>query len=308
MDLLEQNIQKAKSICNGSIKYIHRYSKIYTFSTENVSGYQEYFDLKNKSLLTVGSSGDQVLNAYYNGARDITLLDINEFAKYYVYLKISAILSLNYLEFQQFFFLNGINNYNNPDYFSKKIFKKIEPTIKLLDDESYIFFNELFIMYQPNEIRKYLFDDDERRNVVIKNYNIYLKDETTYDKLKLILKNISLNYINADIFSEDIPLKYDNIYLSNLCTTTTLKKLKLLLNKLDKNNLNIDGSILIGYLWNSNINMTDFSENWKDIYNMTLTKEILKEYITEHHNINGSKDFLWDRNKKSDMILIYRKK
>ena len=40
----------------------------------------DYFD--NRRLLTVGSSGDQLLNAFYNGARDITLFDINEYAKY----------------------------------------------------------------------------------------------------------------------------------------------------------------------------------------------------------------------------------
>ena len=36
---------------------------IYPFATENINDYTEYFDLKDKSLLTVGSSGDQAINA-----------------------------------------------------------------------------------------------------------------------------------------------------------------------------------------------------------------------------------------------------
>ena len=92
----ENNLYSASSICEGKFCYNSEFSRIYSFATENIAGYIDYFDFDNKSLLTVGSSGDQVLNAFYNGARDITLFDINEYAKYYVYLKISAILSLSY--------------------------------------------------------------------------------------------------------------------------------------------------------------------------------------------------------------------
>ena len=83
----EKNLYNASSICEGKFCYSPSgFSRIYSFATENVAGYIDYFDFENKSLLTVGSSGDQVLNAFYNGARDITLFDINEYAKYYVYL------------------------------------------------------------------------------------------------------------------------------------------------------------------------------------------------------------------------------
>lgn len=107
MENFDEKLYKAVSTCGGSFKYIKDYSKIYTFTTENISGYINYFDFNNKSLLTVGSSGDQILNSFYNGARDITLFDINEYAKYYTYLKISAILSLSYKEFKLFFFKYG---------------------------------------------------------------------------------------------------------------------------------------------------------------------------------------------------------
>ena len=124
MNNFETNLFKANSICEGNYNYCTNFSRIYTFTTENISGYLKYFDLKDKTLLTVGSSGDQILNAYFYGARDITLYDINPYAKYYIYLKVAAILSLDYKEFQYFFFKYGLNEYGNKEYNNKKMFLK----------------------------------------------------------------------------------------------------------------------------------------------------------------------------------------
>jgi len=116
MKSFEQKLNCAIEICEGKCPETI-FDRVYSFATENVSDYLKYFDLKNKSLLTIGSSGDQVLNAYYNGARDITLIDINQFSKFYLYLKISAILSLSYEEFKLFFFVHGTK-----EYYNKKLF------------------------------------------------------------------------------------------------------------------------------------------------------------------------------------------
>ena len=67
----ENNLSNATSICEGKLHYNSEFSRIYSFTTENIAGYIEYFDLNNKNLLTIGSSGDQILNAFYNGAKDI---------------------------------------------------------------------------------------------------------------------------------------------------------------------------------------------------------------------------------------------
>lgn len=309
MDNFETKLYKASSICDGKFVFSTRYSKIYSFTTENIDGYIKYFDLNNKSLLTVGSSGDQILNAFYNGARDITLFDINPYAKYYVYLKIAAILSLSYMEFKLFFFKYGISPFKRNTYmFSKEIFNKIKDNLRLFDYESYLFFDELFSLYNANDIRDRLFDDDEDRNIVIKGLNRYLKDEESYNKLKSIIKKISLKYIHGNIFENDIHGKFDNVFLSNLCTVTSLEKLKNLLEKLDKNNLNSEGSILLGYLWDTSFHNENYEEHWKDIYKMPIVKEYLKEFITEVHNIQGPSNILWEEDKKSDLVLIYRKK
>ena len=308
MNDFETNLYKASSICDGKFVFSTRYSKIYTFTTENIDGYMKYFDLNNKSLLTVGSSGDQILNSFYSGARDISLFDINEYAKYYVYLKISAILSLSYTEFKLFFFKYGVSPFKRNAYmFSKEIFNKIKDNLRIFDYESYLFFDELFSLYNANDIRDRLFDDDEDRNIVIKGFNKYLKDEGSYNRLKSIIKKISFKYIHGNIFEDNIHGKFDNIFLSNLCTVASLESLKKLLEKIDKNNLNNEGSILLGYLWDTSFHDENYKDDWKDIYKMPIVKENLKEYITETYDIRGSSNILWEDDKKSDLVLIYRK-
>lgn len=307
MNLFESNLYKAISTCDGNLKHCSEFSRIYTFTTENISSYLKYFDLKNKKLLTVGSSGDQILNAYYYGARDITLYDINIYAKYYVYLKIAAILSLNYKEFQEFFLKYKRNGYDNKKMFSIELLRKIKPTLRLLDYESYLFFDELFCLYSSSRIREYLFDDDESRSSVIQEFNVYLQNEINYSQLKSIIKTIKFKYINGDIFKDSIPGTFDNIILSNLCTLTSIEQLKKILKKLDNNHLNNKGNILFAYLWDIDFYTNNYQEEWKEIYIMPKVRENLKEYITDYYQIKSARNILWEENKKNDLVLIYRK-
>lgn len=314
MNSFEVNLSKAIALCDGQAiihddyVYSNGFYRLYTFTTENVSGYMKYFDFKDKSLLTVGSSFDQCLNAFYYGARDITLYDINIFSKYYAYFKIAAIICLDYKEFQLFFFKHGLTEYYNKIMFSKDTFEKIKSTLRILDYESFLFFDELYDLYNIKDIRENLFDDDEIRNDVIRGFNIYLKNEENYNKLKSIIKNITFKYINGNIFKDNITKKYDNVILSNLCSTTNINEFKDLVEKIVKNNLNINGSMLMGYLWQINYDEIDYKDDWKDIYKMPITREVLKDYITEYHDISGSRDILWEEDSKEDLVLIYRKK
>lgn len=305
----EKNLNRALAICGGYFRHVSKYSRIYAFTTENIDGYMKCFDLKDKSLLTVGSSGDQVLNAFFYGAKDITLYDINPYAKYYTYLKSAGILSLDYTEFQDFFFKHTTTPYKyNPKMFSKKLFDKIKPNLRLLDYESFLFFNRLFDSQDSKTIRAYLFDDEEDRSKIIKSVNVYLKDEESYNKMQSVIRNISFNYMNGDIFKDNIPGQFDNIVLSNLCTITSLNNFKKLLQRMDSNNISANGSIMFGYLWDSDFNSTIYYNDWKEIYKLPLAKELLKEFVTEHYQINGPRDYLCDENEQRDLILIYRKR
>ena len=63
--------------CEGKYTYDDEcrqgFSRIYPFTTENISGYIDKFDLGNKSLLTVVSSVDQVINASLFNCTDQTV-------------------------------------------------------------------------------------------------------------------------------------------------------------------------------------------------------------------------------------------
>ena len=65
---------------------------------------------------------------------------------------------------------------------------------------------------------------------------------------------------------------------------------------------------MLGYLWDTSFHNENYEEHWKDIYKMPIVKEYLKEFITEVHNIQGPSNILWEEDKKSDLVLIYRKK
>lgn len=308
MENFESILSKTISICRGEIIYRSAYSRIYTFPTENISGYLKYFDLKDKSLLTVGSSFGQSLGAYQYGCKNITLYDINPFLLFYGYLLITAILCLDYVEFQNFFFRHGLKSYYNKEMFKKETFNKIKPTLRLLDYDSYLFWDELFTLFDGKTIRENLFDEDEDRNTVIKSFNIYLRNETTYNKLKSIVRNMAFRFINGNLFKDSIEGKFDNIFLSNLYKVSTMDEFKSLLDKLSNHNLEKGGSILLAYLWQIDFNEIGFQDDWLEMYKMPQTKEKLKEYITEYHQIKGAHDFLWERDDKEDLVLIYRKK
>lgn len=307
MENFESVLSKAISICRGEVMQRNAYFNIYTFPTENVSSYLDYFDFLNKSLLTVGSSFGQSLAAYYAGCREITLYDINPFTPFYGYLLIASFLCLNYIEFQEFFFKHGLKNYYNKNMFQKGTFQKVKQELRLLDYYSYLFWDELFTLFDGKEIREHLFDDDEDRNQVIINSNIYLQNEDNYNRLKSIVKKMSFQFINGDIFKNSIDDKFDHIFLSNLYKVVTLDEFRILLEKLDNCNLEKNGSILFAYLWEIDFNEMNFQEDWIDMYKMSLVKEKLGKYITEYHQIKGAHDILWERDDKEDLVLIYRK-
>lgn len=70
------------------------FTKVYPFTTERLSSYFPAMNLKDKSILTVGSSGDQVFNALVCGAGKITVFDINPDTSKFYKIKRDLILSV----------------------------------------------------------------------------------------------------------------------------------------------------------------------------------------------------------------------
>ncbi len=84
-----------------------RFSNIYPFTTENIAGYMEDLDLRNKRIVTVTGSTDHIINAILCGALEIKTFDVNPLAKKYMDLKLAGIKYLSFEEFLQMFLYNS---------------------------------------------------------------------------------------------------------------------------------------------------------------------------------------------------------
>ena len=94
-DIRKKQIEKGQD----DFKYVPNkdtkaFQEVYPFATEAVSAYFSRLDLKDKSLLTVGSSLDQAFNALVLGVRNITVYDINKNVE--AFYKIKRDFILNY--------------------------------------------------------------------------------------------------------------------------------------------------------------------------------------------------------------------
>lgn len=210
------DVEKAKKIINQSKNYNKRtieeyFSKIYSFSTENLSGYLRQFSFKNKEVLTTGSSADQILNLINYGATTIDHFDINPFVKYYFALKKTAILELNPKKYIDFFYLKSTEN--NYHVFNEKIYQRLE---KYLDYESRIFWNSLYNSFEPSVINEKLFFKE-----TIKRYNLVINNEylnkKNYSLIRKRIEHCEIKFINTNIINLPYNKKqYDFILLSNI--------------------------------------------------------------------------------------------
>ena len=105
---------------------------VYLFTTENISGYINDMDLKDKSLLTLGSSLDQAYNALLMGVSQIDVFDINVNVEKFHKVKSNLILTHPRKELYKQVFKSGFSNNGYND--SKSAFID---NLYLHNDENY---------------------------------------------------------------------------------------------------------------------------------------------------------------------------
>ena len=194
---LNEDISLAQQIVSRKIiPQRHIYSDIsgiYKGTNEDIFA-KPYIDtLKDKKrILSVISSGDQIINSILFGSKDIEGYDISRFPKYYLMLKLAAIRGLTKEEFLNFFF-GDIHN----ELFCEELYAKLYP---YLNDESRIFWDSLFDFFDPCELNESLLfrSDIMNKNIMIRN-NPYLKGEN-FDIVKSKIKGIKIKFHNGNIF------------------------------------------------------------------------------------------------------------
>lgn len=309
-DNFEKVLNCAIDICEDKYikwKYSGSFFRPYPFTTENISEYIKEFDLKNKSLLTLGSSGDQVINAALFNCRNIHVIDICPFTKFYFNLKKAAILSLNYDEFLYFFFYKDFPKtfIDNNNVFKKELYLKLKSNLKELDNLSYLFWNELFERFNPLTIRQELFSRDVDKVSVLKTSNTYLRDNFMFEKSKITLKDLEPNFTIENIFNVELNQNFDNVWLSNLGQYLEIDELKKLVDKLLEN-MNDESKILICYLYQT-VQGSKYCKDLASIYNLDEVYKIFNQYALELNSFIGTHGILHECESIKDSVLVYKK-
>lgn len=186
---------------------MERFNSIYLFTTENIAGYMNELDLRNKKIITVTGSSDHIINAILKGCTDITTFDINLLCKYFMDLKLSVIKELEYDDFMNFFL------YDSDITLNIDIIKKLE-----MDDESKSFWLDklskndndgLKLKYSGLFNLKY-FDISNKIEC-----NLYL-NEKDYNTIKNNLMNVNIRFINSNLKDLNLDEEYDYMFLSNI--------------------------------------------------------------------------------------------
>ena len=226
--------KKDKAFCEHSF--------IYKKTNERL---QDMFDIlsdKEKILCVIGS-GDQILNALLTKPKKVDAFDISIYPKYFLELKIAAIKTLTREEYISFFIEDV--NHKNEDYYDDLFYEKI---LTELDEDTRNFWKYLFDFNDWYDIyNSALFSTEP----VIKEYaleqNKYL-DEKEYYKLREILKDTKINYMQSDILDLDVEDNYDLIYLSNIIQYVDLEAYKKKIESLSDKSKGIIVTYLFGGL------------------------------------------------------------
>ncbi len=186
---------------------------LYLYGTEAIGSYYRLLNLKGKSVLTVNGSGDQVLNAYFFGAKKVIGFDLVKNTKYLLDLKMSAIKNLSRLEFLSFF--GDIKDLGDFDY---DTYCSLE---KDLEKESAEFFQELFKNYNFDGSRLINSDDFRKRKEFYGKLfvvNPFLASDANYRKIRKSLGDVKMKFVKSDIYDihNVVKEKFDFINLSNV--------------------------------------------------------------------------------------------
>ena len=196
-DIVKYDIKKTDEMFQapyGSSKFT-TYDRVYSETNEPCDKIISKFDVKDKSVLTVLGSGDQAIQFYVNGAKNVDLFDINKLTIYYYYfkeiLKYVNLSSYNeklaYLYWNRFISKFDSDKLNN--FFKNSFYRKInedvnsELVLKKISEDDFSFHNLDFTL--PFDLsKKYDF-------IYTSNLSDYIKDE----RLKIYRDNL-YNHLN----------------------------------------------------------------------------------------------------------------
>jgi len=220
-----------KTFINGAV------TDVYSYSNENLRQLFANLNVKNKSVATVGSSGDQALNAIYYGADKVTIIDACITAEPYIELKKAAILNFDFKTFNNFM---TSENLFNPIWYAK-ISHDLNNTAKMFWDNMYL---DGCI---PSIETLMCLKENARQRLGSAFYD----NKDNYQRLQQLLRGKNFEYIQAELsdFPQKLKDKYDLILLSNVYDYVDHYAFYNVVKELEKNNLNNGGVMQLHYLF-----------------------------------------------------------
>lgn len=193
---------------------------MYVYATEMVSSYYSRLDIQGKRVLSIVGSGDQIIDAYFFGAKEVVGFDINQRAFFMLDLKLAALVQLGYSEFLDFF---GSNMDNGS--FNFGLYGKLRSRLSL---KTKAFFDEIYKESKNNGkflVKSSYFRQRSMLKTAVKEINHYLQNEESYMRCRTILENREIQFLDLDINDIDtdkrIIGKFDVINLSNVLNYLT---------------------------------------------------------------------------------------
>ena len=265
------------------------FERVYSMTNEHLYAMFENLDVKNKDILTVGSSGDQILYSILFGAKNITCFDVNPFVKYFYDYKVATIKAFNYTNFSAIAHFNPWRTEHvhwQREMLSAAVYKKISC---YLPEDSKFFWDNIFV--ENNSVHGFFAEYPEYLP------DTYFRNKEIYRALRGALKknDCAVSFVTSDItnFIDKVGTekKYDLILLSNIYfyfsrERDTSKRVKLFY-RIVKNYeqlLKPNGKIQIDYLYH------ETSEE-----DVALLKEIKKTFgnnnissITSKHDTDAT--------------------
>lgn len=204
-----------------------KFCPVYIFTTENIAGYLNTIDVKDKDVLVPCASGDHILEAISKGAKRVDVFDINVYAYHMARLKIAAVEALSKDEFLSFFVRKIDDETINEKIFDRQIYEsKIR---KFLPTYSRNFWDVAYNSWKNNHAKINKGKNLLHSGLFIHNFATqdgmiklldYLKDDN-YEKLKTklsIMREENIEFFNCDIvdIEDKLDKSYDIIMLSNI--------------------------------------------------------------------------------------------
>lgn len=213
---LERNLQ-----ANGRFS---KFSQLYAFTSENLTGYMLNLPLEGARVLTIGGSGDQIVIAAMYGADEIVAFDINSLAGLYVDLKLSALNGLSLEEFKKFLLREGEDGQLNPNALDMRVYQMLRGE---LAEPTRHFFDRAYEITEEDgsTLRESpLFNNRYDTNALKIMSNPFLQTEANYEKAKETMIHQTPRWVEATAQSvvDRVDGTFDVILLSNIADYANL--------------------------------------------------------------------------------------